>query len=143
MVPQQAWSGKIHSISYLKVFGCITYAHVPKESRNKLDDKNEKCIFVGYDEQYKTYRFFHPITKKIIVSRDVIFKENESWNGNAYTNVTSAATIPYDEKDKKDHEDQEDQPSDREGTPPQSSQGDHLENEVEHGESLNSQVSNN
>ena len=108
MVPQQAWSGKIHSVSHLKVFGCIAYAHVPKETRSKLDDKSEKCIFVGYDEQSKAYRLFNPITKKIIVRRDVVFKEDESSNGNIDTNVTGATTIPYDEKDKKDHEDQED-----------------------------------
>ena len=30
MVPQQAWSGKIHSVSHLKVFVCIAYAHVSK-----------------------------------------------------------------------------------------------------------------
>ena len=138
MVPQQAWSGKIHSVSHFKVFGCIAYAHVPKETRSKLDDKSEKCIFVGYDEQSKAYRLFNPITRKVIVSRDVVFKEDESWGGNIDTNVTGAAKIPYDEKDKKDHEDQEDQPSDQEGTPPRSPQGDHLENEVEHGESSSS-----
>jgi transposase InsO family protein len=49
MIPQQAWSGKHHSVSHFKVFGCIAYAHVPKETRSKLDDKSEKCIFVGYD----------------------------------------------------------------------------------------------
>lgn len=33
MIPQKEWSGKIHSVSHLKVFGCIAYAHVPKETR--------------------------------------------------------------------------------------------------------------
>lgn len=50
------------------------------------------------------------------------------------------ATIPYDEKDQKDHEIQEDQPSCQEGTPLGIPQGDHLKNEVEHGEYSNSQV---
>ena len=81
-------------------------------------------------ERSKAYRLFNPITKKIIVSKDVVFKEDESWDGNIDTNVIGAATIPYVEKDKKNHEDQEDQPSDQEGTPTRSPQGDHLENEV-------------
>ena len=120
MTPQQAWSGKTPSVSHLKVFGCISYAHVPRETRRKLDDKSEKCIFIGYDEPSKAYRLFNPITKKVIVSRDVVFKEDKSWDRNIDKIVTGVAQIPYDEKDKKDHEDQEDQPSNQEGTPPQS-----------------------
>jgi hypothetical protein len=74
MIPQQAWSGKHHSVSHFRVFGCIAYAHVPKQTRSKLDDKSEKCIFIGYDEQSKAYKLFNPIIKKVIVSRDVVFK---------------------------------------------------------------------
>jgi hypothetical protein len=50
MIPQQAWSGKHHSVSHFKVLGCIAYAQVPKETRSKMDDKTKKCIFIGYDE---------------------------------------------------------------------------------------------
>lgn len=46
------------------------------------------------------------------MSRDVVFKEDESRDGNIDTNVIGATTIPYDGKDKKD------QPSDQEGIPP-------------------------
>ena len=68
------------SVSHLRVFGCVAYAHVPKEQRGKLDDKSEKCIFTGYSEQSKAYKLYNPITKKTIISRDVVFKEQESWN---------------------------------------------------------------
>ena len=47
-VPQQAWSGKRSSISHLRIFGCVAYAHVPEELRIKLNDISQKCIFVGY-----------------------------------------------------------------------------------------------
>ena len=30
-VPKEAWSGQKVSVSDFKVFGCIAYAHVPKE----------------------------------------------------------------------------------------------------------------
>ena len=30
-VPEQAWSGMYCSVSHLKVFGCVAYAHVPKD----------------------------------------------------------------------------------------------------------------
>ena len=46
-VPQEAWSGMNHSVSYLKFFGCVTYSHVLDELKKKLDNKGHKCIFVG------------------------------------------------------------------------------------------------
>ena len=49
-VPWQAWSGKCSSISYLRIFCCVAYAHVPEELRRKLDDRSQKYIFVGYSE---------------------------------------------------------------------------------------------
>eukprot|EP00253_Pinus_taeda_P024740 PITA_24740 len=80
-VPEQVWSGMYCSISHLKVFGCVAYAHVPKERTCKLDDKSEKCIFIGYSEQSKAYKLYKPVSKMTIISRDVVFKEQESWNG--------------------------------------------------------------
>ena len=37
--PQEAWTGMNHSVSHLKVFCCVAYAHVPDELRRKLDKK--------------------------------------------------------------------------------------------------------
>ena len=44
-VPQEAWIGMSHSVSHLKVVGCVAYAHVPVELRRNLDKKGKKCIF--------------------------------------------------------------------------------------------------
>ena len=46
------------------------------QQRKKLDDKVVKCIFVGYSAKSKVYRLFHPQTKRILVSRDVVFVED-------------------------------------------------------------------
>lgn len=80
-VSEQARSSMYCSVYHLKVFGCVAYAHVPKERRGKLDDKIEKRIFIGYCEQSKAYKLYNPITKKTIISRDVVFREQQSWNG--------------------------------------------------------------
>jgi len=50
IVLEEAWSGKKTIVSYFKVFGCLAYAHVPEELRNKLDDISERCISIGYSE---------------------------------------------------------------------------------------------
>jgi hypothetical protein len=100
MIPQQAWSGKHHSVSHFKVFGCIAYAHVPKQTRSKLDDKSEKYIFIGYGEQSKAYKLFNPITKKFIVSRDGVFKEEESCDRNIDKTITGTRIL-YEEHGEK------------------------------------------
>jgi len=62
-VPQESWSGMKSIISHFKYFGCIAYAHVLEELRRKLDDRSEKCIFVGYRKQSKVYMLYKTIIK--------------------------------------------------------------------------------
>lgn len=54
MTPEEAWSGRKPSIDHFRVFGCIAYAHVPDVQRKKLDDKGEKCVFLGVSETSKS-----------------------------------------------------------------------------------------
>jgi len=70
-----ACSGFKPNVQHLKIFGSITYAHVPKVARSKLDDKAMKIIFIGY--KHVRYKLYNPMTKKVIVSRDVTFAEDE------------------------------------------------------------------
>lgn len=46
----------------------------------KLDDKSYKCVLLRISEESKAYRLFDPIAKKVVISIDVVFEENESWN---------------------------------------------------------------
>jgi transposase InsO family protein len=72
---QEVWTGKEPSFTHLKVFGCDAYVHVPKENRSKLDKKAEKYIFIGYKDGLKGYKLWNPETKKVVYSRDVVFRE--------------------------------------------------------------------
>lgn len=69
--PQEAWNGKKPTVSHLKVFGSVAYAHIPDQQRTKLEDKSKKYIFIGYDEKTKGYKLLDPTSKKVTVSRDV------------------------------------------------------------------------
>jgi hypothetical protein len=80
-VPQEAWTGTKHNVTHLKLFGCVAYTHVPDELRKKLYNKGHKCIFFGYSEDTKAYKLYDPIERKVIISRDVQYLENESWDG--------------------------------------------------------------
>jgi hypothetical protein len=73
--PQEVWTGKEPSFTHIKVFGCDAYVHVPKENMSKLDKKDEKCILIGYKDGLKGYKLWNPKTKKVVYSRDVVFRE--------------------------------------------------------------------
>nr|KYP46330.1 Retrovirus-related Pol polyprotein from transposon TNT 1-94 [Cajanus cajan] len=73
--PEEAWSGRKPSIRHLRIFGCIAYAHVPDQLRKKLDDKGEKCIFIGYNTNSKAYKLYNPVDNKsaIALCRNPVF----------------------------------------------------------------------
>ena len=74
-------------MQHLKVFRSITYAHIPKATRSKLDDKAVKTIFIGY--KHGGYKLYNPMTKMVIVSRDVTFTEDVELLWNAATEMDS------------------------------------------------------
>lgn len=80
ITPFQAYSGRKPGIPHFKVFGSLCYTHIPSELRQKLDVKSTKDIFVGYATYEKSYKVYDPTTKKLILSRDVVFNEGSSWN---------------------------------------------------------------
>ena len=57
------------------MFGCECYVPVPEKERNKWQPKSTKCIFLGYNDENKAYKLYDQETKKIIVSCDVVFRE--------------------------------------------------------------------
>ncbi|RVX08547.1 Retrovirus-related Pol polyprotein from transposon TNT 1-94 [Vitis vinifera] len=45
-VPERVWTRKDVSYDHLRVFGCRTFVHVPKDERSKLDVKEKSFIFL-------------------------------------------------------------------------------------------------
>ena len=77
--PYEAWNSIKPSVSHLRVFGCICYVLIAGE-RHKLAGKSQKHVFIGYCTQSKAYRLYEPISKKINISRNVVFDEDACWN---------------------------------------------------------------
>ena len=77
--PNQTYKGIKPNINNLHVFGCDVYYHVHKEQRQgKLDEHARKGIFVGYDiENSAIYRIYDVERKKVVISRDVRFYDNQ------------------------------------------------------------------
>ena len=73
-------------MNYLKVFDSVCYAQIPKKKRHKLDETNEKCIFVGYTSMYKVYRLYNLKTNKVIVRLCLFLRK---WfSGNHFPNFS-------------------------------------------------------
>jgi len=68
MTPEESWSGRKPVVDHFRIFGCIAYAHIPYEKRRKLDNKGEKCFFLGVSDKSKAYKLYNPSTMKIVIS---------------------------------------------------------------------------
>lgn len=64
------------------MFGCIGYAKIEAPYRKKLDDRSKVLVHLGTEPGTKAYRLLDPTSKRITVSRDVVFMEDEGWNWN-------------------------------------------------------------
>lgn len=106
ITPQEAWSGWKPSVKHLKVFGSIGYVHVPEQERTKLDDRSKKMVFIGYAENCKGYKCFDPVTKKVVVSRDVEFEEEASWDW-SIQEESSYDFLPYIEEEENEEQETE------------------------------------
>ncbi|CAI5717293.1 unnamed protein product [Hyaloperonospora brassicae] len=73
--PHEAWTQKEPLLKNLKVFGCHAYVHIPREKRSKLDARSVLCLFLGYSDHEKAYRFEELSSSRIVVSRDAQFME--------------------------------------------------------------------
>ena len=77
-IPQRVWTGKDVSYQHMMVFDCLSYMHVAKELRRKLDLKTRPCIFLGYNDGEFGYRLWNLVEKKMIRSRDIVFMEEKT-----------------------------------------------------------------
>lgn len=61
---------------HLKVFGSLCYATNLSPNKDKFTDRSLKCMFLGYPIGLKAYGVMHPDSRKVFLSRDVIFLED-------------------------------------------------------------------
>ena len=62
----------------MRVFGCKSFLHVPREQRSKLDDKAIAHVFVGYGDEEFEFKLWNPTKNKLVRSRDVVFQDDQT-----------------------------------------------------------------
>jgi hypothetical protein len=74
--PYQALFRRHVDPTFMRPFGCLAYALIPKDNRGgKLNRKGRKCIMIGYQPGKKAYRLLDFKTRKVFTSRHVVFNE--------------------------------------------------------------------
>nr|GEV19546.1 zinc finger, CCHC-type [Tanacetum cinerariifolium] len=82
ITPYELWTEKKPNLNYLRVWGCGAVVRLPDLKLKTLGERGIKCIFVGYDEHSKTFRFYviepnnSVSINSIIELMDAIFDEN-------------------------------------------------------------------
>nr|GEU80027.1 zinc finger, CCHC-type [Tanacetum cinerariifolium] len=80
--PYELWNQRTPKLDYLQIWGCRAIVRIPESEKIKFGDKGIECIFLGYAQNSKAYRFIvvEPndliSINTIIESRDARFDKN-------------------------------------------------------------------
>lgn len=86
--PNDMWGNNKSDLNKLKIFGCKAMVWLPEQKRKKLDSKAFECIYLRYSSDAKAYRLYDTNKRKIVISRDVVFLENEKLTNDTIPNTS-------------------------------------------------------
>ena len=73
--PLELWNGHKPSLRHFCIWGCL--AQVLKGKTGKLEPRIEVCMFVGYPKGTRGGLFYSPLDKKVFVSTNATFLEDD------------------------------------------------------------------
>jgi len=109
MTLEEVWTTRKPSMEHLKMVGCIGHVHVPNVTRKKLNEKIIKFVYMGVGEESKASQMYDPITKRIIISQDVVFDEMGKWDWRK-SGETNSLHLMYEESEKSASSDTDNHP---------------------------------
>ncbi|GJW80969.1 retrovirus-related pol polyprotein from transposon TNT 1-94 [Tanacetum coccineum] len=81
------------SIKHLYIFGCTCYLTRDGENLDKMKEKGDPCILVGYSTQSKGYRVYNKRTRLIVESIHLRFDEIKEMSETSVANDTSGLEL--------------------------------------------------
>nr|GEY63696.1 hypothetical protein [Tanacetum cinerariifolium] len=85
------------SIKHLYIFGCVCYITRDGKNLDKMKEKGDQCILVGYSTQSKGYRVYNKRTRMIVESIHIRFDEIKEVPETSVANNTSGL-VPQRQK---------------------------------------------
>ena len=77
--PYELWKNRKPNINYFKVWGCLAHVRLPDQHLAKVGYRGVDCVFIGYSQTSKAYRFLNletPSPHTIIESLHANFFEH-------------------------------------------------------------------
>ena len=78
--------------STLKVFGSACFVLLQPHERTKLESRARLCCFLGYGIEHKGYRCWDPSSKRLRVSRHVVFWEHKMFSSMSQFHLSPSST---------------------------------------------------
>ncbi|CAI7870964.1 unnamed protein product [Closterium sp. NIES-53] len=75
--PTLQWTGKVGDASVFRVWG--SQAFVRDTSADKLSSRAVPCVFLGFPPDAPGWQFYHPTSRRVLSSQDVMFDESVSY----------------------------------------------------------------
>ncbi|GKC51619.1 retrovirus-related pol polyprotein from transposon TNT 1-94 [Tanacetum coccineum] len=92
--PYHNINGRKPSLKHLHIFGCTCYITQDGENLDKMKEKRDLCILVGYSTQSKGYRVYNKRTRLIVKSIHINFDEiKELLKASDYDNSGPASQL--------------------------------------------------
>ncbi|XP_010496488.1 PREDICTED: uncharacterized protein LOC104773550 [Camelina sativa] len=76
LTPFSRLFNKPQTYDHLRVFRCLCYPNVLSTAPHKLAPRSVACVFLGYPANHRGYRCLDIASRKILLSRHVVFVEN-------------------------------------------------------------------
>ncbi|CAI7879888.1 unnamed protein product [Closterium sp. NIES-54] len=75
--PTLRWTGKVGDASAFRVWG--SRAFVRDTTADKLSSRAVPCVFLGFPPDAPGWQFYHPTSRRVLSSQDVMFDESVSY----------------------------------------------------------------
>ncbi|CAI7813460.1 unnamed protein product, partial [Closterium sp. NIES-53] len=75
--PTMRWTGKVGDVSAFRVWG--SRAFVRDTSADKLSSRAIPCVFLGFPPDAHVWQYYHPTSRRVLSSPDVMFDESISY----------------------------------------------------------------
>jgi transposase InsO family protein len=74
--PYERLFGSVPSYHHLRIFGSACFVLLQPHERTKLEPRSRLCCFLGYGVEQKGYRCYDPVSRRLRISRHVVFWEH-------------------------------------------------------------------